>query len=81
MKKAILHRKNAYFYKTCRGAHVGDIFMSLIHSCELCEANPFDYLTELERHADLAASNPRDWMPWNYRETLDRISAPAASAP
>ena len=81
LKKAILHRKNAYFYKTCRGAHVGDIFMSLIHSCELCEANPFDYLTELERHADLAASNPRDWMPWNYRETLDRISAPAASAP
>ena len=75
LKKAILHRKNAYFYKTCRGAHVGDIFMSLIHTCELCEANPFDYLTELERHADLAASNPGDWMPWNYRETLDRISA------
>jgi transposase len=71
LKKAILHRKNAYFYKTCRGAHVGDIFMSLIHTCELCEANPFDYLTELERHAELAASNPRDWMPWNYRETLE----------
>ena len=81
LKKAILHRKNAFFYKTCRGAHVGDIFMSLIHTCELCGANPFDYLTELERHADDAASNPQDWMPWNYRETLDRISAPAASAP
>jgi len=23
LKKAILHRKNALFYKTCRGAHVG----------------------------------------------------------
>ena len=71
LKKAILHRKNAYFYKTCRGAHVGDIFMSLIHTCELCEANPFDYLTELERHADEASSSPQNWMPWNYRDTLE----------
>ena len=34
LKKAILHRKNAYFYKTEHGAHVGDLFMSLIHTCE-----------------------------------------------
>jgi hypothetical protein len=81
LKKAILHRKNALFYKTCRGAHVGDIFMSLIYTCELCGTNPFDYLTELERHADEASSNPQNWMPWNYRETLDPISAPAASGP
>ena len=58
LKKAILHRKNSLFYKTRHGAHVGDVFMSLIHTCELCGANPFDYLTELERHADEAASNP-----------------------
>jgi hypothetical protein len=25
--------------------------MSLIHTCELNGANPFDYLTELQRHA------------------------------
>lgn len=30
LKKAILHRKNALFYKTDNGARVGDIFMSLI---------------------------------------------------
>jgi len=35
LKKAILHRKNAYFYKTRNGARVGDLFMSLIHTCEL----------------------------------------------
>ena len=33
LKKAILHRKNAMFFKTANGAHVGDIFMSLIHTC------------------------------------------------
>ena len=42
-KKAILHRKNAYFYKTRNGAAVGDRYMSLIHTCELNGANPFDY--------------------------------------
>ena len=50
LKKAILHRKNALFYKTMNGAHVGDLFMSLIHTCELNGANPFDYLTEFLRH-------------------------------
>jgi len=77
LKKAILHRKNAYFYKTCRGAHVGDLFMSLIYTCELCEANPFDYLTELERHASELATDPQRWMPWNYRQTLDAPTPPA----
>jgi hypothetical protein len=67
LKKAILHRKNALFYKTLHGAHVGDLFMSLIHTCELAEANPFDYLTALQRHADALAATPSAWMPWNYR--------------
>jgi len=71
LKKAILHRKNALFFKTTNGARVGDVFMSLIYTCELSGINPFDYLTELERHADELASNPQDWMPWNYRKTLE----------
>jgi transposase len=51
LKLAIRNRKNALFYKTLNGAAVGDLFMSLIHTCELNGANPFDYLTELQRHA------------------------------
>jgi transposase len=70
LKKAILHRKNALFYKTQNGARVGDLFMSLIYTCQLNEANPFDYLTELQRHPDQLASSPELWMPWNYREAL-----------
>jgi len=73
LKKAILHRKNAMFFKTTSGAHVGDIFMSLIHTCELSGADPFDYLTQLQRHAEDLSRNPKDWMPWNYRETIERI--------
>jgi transposase len=70
LKKAILHRKNALFYRTRNGARVGDLFMSLIYTCELNGANPFDYLTRLQDHADAVAARPERWMPWNYRETL-----------
>ena len=59
LKKAILHRKNALFYKTQNGARVGDLFMSLIYTCQLNQANPFDYLTQLQRHADAARGQPR----------------------
>jgi transposase len=68
LKKAILHRKNALFYKTQNGARVGDLFMSLIYTCQLNGANPFDYLTELQRHLDHVAAQPALWMPWNYRQ-------------
>jgi transposase len=72
LKKAILHRKNSLFYRTENGAKVGDLFMSLIHTAELCGANPFDYLTQLQRHADELKRSPSQWMPWNYRDTLER---------
>lgn len=58
LKEAILHRKNASFYKTQNGAHVGDLFMSLIHTCQLCGANPFHYLTELQQHFPELARTP-----------------------
>jgi len=74
LKRAILHRKNAYFYKTQNGAHVGDLFMSLIHTCELNDINPFDYLAELQKHATELSSDPDSWMPWNYRDTLQRTA-------
>ncbi len=68
LKRVVLHRKNALFYRTLHGA--GDLFMTLIHTCQLCGANSFDYLTELQRHARELTANPTEWMPWNYRERL-----------
>lgn len=80
LKLTIRHRKNSLFYRTLNGAHVGDIFMSLIHTCQLNDADPFDYLTELQRHAADLAAHAEKWMPWNYRETLAEGSpSPATS--
>jgi hypothetical protein len=70
LKMAILHRKNSLFYKTQNGARVGDLFMSLIYTCQLNQVNPFDYLTQLQRHSDQVAASPQQWMPWNYRAGL-----------
>jgi len=77
--KAILNRKNALFYRTLNGTGVGDLFMSLIQTCELNGANPFDYLTELQRHTEELKRNPSEWMPWNYLDTLARLATPAAA--
>ena len=80
LKKAILHRKNALFFKTTTGALVGDIYMSLIHTADLAGANAFHYLTTLQRHAAELTQTPAAWMPWNYREMLAHIDASASIA-
>jgi transposase len=79
LKKAILNRRNALFYKTLNGARTGDLFMSLIHTCELNGANAFDYLTELQRHSAELSAHPSEWMPWSYRETMARLTTPSAA--
>ncbi len=88
LKMAIRHRKNSLFYKTSRGAAVGDLYMSLIHTCYSSGASPVDYLTELQRNHQRVRAAPGDWMPWNYREQLaatesgpDRGRSPPAVAP
>jgi hypothetical protein len=79
LKKAILHRRNSLFYRTRNGARMGDLFMSLIHTCELNAVNPFDYLIELQRHAGELKQTPAQWMPWNYCDTLARLATPTAA--
>jgi len=78
LKKAILHRKNALFFKTDNGAHVGDVFMSLIHTAELNGVNPFEYLTALLSHARQVRDHADLWMPWNFRQTVTTLRQPAA---
>jgi hypothetical protein len=58
------------FYKTRKGAEVGDIYMSLIHTCTLCRVNPFEYLQALQIHAHAVQARPALWLPWNFREQL-----------
>jgi transposase len=70
LKKMIINRKDAYFYKTRRGARIGDLYMSWIHITERCGGNPFEYLVALLKNKAAVQASPSDWMPWNYTATL-----------
>ncbi len=74
IKMAIMHRKNSLFYKTEHGAYIGDLFMSLIHTCALEKVNPFNYLTALHKHSSAVFKNPQLWMPWNCQANLTSLA-------
>src|SRR5215475_2179984 len=67
LKRFVLFRKNSLFYKTLHGALIGGILMSLIESCRLNHANPWEYLLALMRNREEARRNPVAYLPWNYR--------------
>jgi transposase len=74
LKRAIRHRRNSLFYKNLKGAQVGDIYMSLIYTCQLCSVNAFKYLQALQIHVQDVVARPALWMPWNYCEQLKRAA-------
>lgn len=78
LKKVVLHRKNSLFYKTARGARVGDIYLSLIATCQLNKVNPHHYLTAIQEHSEKLRASPQDWMPWSYKKSLENAREPAA---
>ncbi len=70
LRQVILNRKNSYFYKTCLGAAVGDLFMSIIYTCNESKINPFNYLVALQKHSKEIFKNPEKWLPWNYDQNV-----------
>jgi len=73
LKISILHRKNAFFYKTENGARAGDTYMSLIATCKLQKINPFTYLTAILQNKEIASKQPMEWLPWNFNNALSAL--------
>lgn len=69
LRKVVIYRKNALFYKTEHSAIIGDIHLSIIGSCKLNNVNPFNYLVSLGNNASDVRKNPSKWLPWNYLNT------------
>lgn len=72
IKILIRYRKNSLFYRTLQGALCGDTLMSLIHTAIKNGVNAFDYLNALQIHDKAVALSPQDFLPWNYKATLQR---------
>ena len=69
LKKAILHRKNALFYHSERGAWVGDTFMSILYTAQEAGINALEYLEDLLENHKAVAEDPDPWLPWKWAET------------
>ena len=80
IKVAIRHRKNSLFFKTPRGALVGDGLMSLIHTAARCGVNSVHYLNTLQTYSEHVATSPELWLPWHYERTLQSLEATTLSA-
>jgi transposase len=76
LKIPIRYRHNSLFFKTEHGAMVGDMLMSLIHTCRLNGINALEYLTAIGRHAQRVKATPADWLPWNYHHALPVRASP-----
>jgi transposase len=70
MKRAVLNRKNACFFKSEAGAKIADILMSLIETCVLNKINHYNDLISIQQHADQVLKDPKSRLPWNYTEAL-----------
>lgn len=80
LKIAIRSRKNSLFYKSTYSAFVGNMLTSLIHTCVLNNKNPVDYLVALQKNAKAVRKSPKDWLPWNYEDTILGNSPPQLQA-
>lgn len=78
LKVAIRYRKNSLFFKTPKGAAVGDCLMSIIHTAAQHGVNVFDYLNQLQCNAQAVAKSPEQWLPWRYQQQLGNDVSKAA---
>lgn len=68
LKRPVLQRKNAYFFRTAHGAAIADLWMSLLETCRLNGVSEFSYLVALGRAGRAVRAAPRDWLPWVWAE-------------
>ncbi|RJY06459.1 transposase, partial [Parashewanella spongiae] len=55
---------------TLLGATIGDVITSMIATASEAGINVFEYFTFLQREKDKVKTNPEEYLPWNYRETV-----------
>jgi transposase len=73
LKIPIRIRKSAMFYRTQHGARISDILLSLIETARQCKVNPAHYLVSLQKNKSAVHKNSADWVPWQYRTTLEKM--------
>jgi transposase len=78
IKQSVRNRKNAYFYRNETGAKIGDILMSVMETCVLNDANPWEYLVAIQEYQKDVRKNPALWVPWAYEKRLNELKPPTS---
>jgi hypothetical protein len=78
IKRSVLNRKNAYFFKNETGAKIADILMSFMETCILNKINPYDYLIAVQKYQADVRKNPQLWLPWAYEDRLKELKPPVS---
>ena len=68
LKRIILARKNAYFFKTEKSAGEFSQLLGLIETGKRCGLNLFDYLTTLQSDYSAVVKNVKAYLPWNFSQ-------------
>jgi transposase len=68
LKIPIRLRKNSLIHRTCHGASIASILMSIIATCRLNGVNPIDYLIACQENRSLVRQQTKQWLPWTYQE-------------
>jgi transposase len=66
LKKVVLLRKNAMFFRSQHGADVGSMILSVSETSRMAGVAVFDYLVDVVRHARAVRADPRRWLPWTW---------------
>jgi hypothetical protein len=66
LKRVVLHRKNALFFRTEQGSAVGDVLMSVIETCRANGIRTADYLMQVMKNTRAVREDPAPWLPWTY---------------
>ncbi len=73
IKRAVLNRKNAYFFRNENGAKIADILMTIIETAAFNQKNPYDYLEIVQHYRDDIIKNPDLWVPWAYEDRIQYL--------
>lgn len=73
IKRAVLNRKNAYFFRNDTGAKIADILMSMIETCVYNGINPWNYLVAVQTYEKDVRKNPCLWLPWVYESRFKEL--------
>lgn len=68
IKDVARHRKNSLFFRTLNGAQTGDIWLSVIKTCEVNGVRPWEYLKDLFQKNTPETISPQHWLPWVWAQ-------------